>query len=364
MRFGTLIISVTALTGMVSLWGQSTERVVFLSGEVRLEDGTPPPDAVVINRVCSGRTTLAAYSDSRGHFGFSVDGGSNNAAADAGQPPANSSDLTKALNSSSTQYSNPITTLLRDCEVQLVLSGFRTESVRLTMRDTADDGRLGTIILHPLSRSSALTVSATTAAAPSAARKAYDKALEAMTKEKWEAAEADLTQAVKVYPKFAIAWFQLGQLRLRRHRVADAVQAWNEARQQDPKYIRPFESLATLADQQGDWVAAEQASREWLQLDPDDYPSAYLINAIANARLNRPEVAEAAARAGLRLDKDRKVPRLNYVLGLILMQKQQFAESANYLRAYLELAPNARDAAVVREQVAKLEHTADAGPPH
>jgi tetratricopeptide (TPR) repeat protein len=151
---------------------------------------------------------------------------------------------------------------------------------------------------------------------------------------------------------------------LRRHRVADAVQAWNEARQQDPKYIRPFESLATLADQQGDWVAAEQASREWLQLDPDDYPSAYLINAIANARLNRPDVAEAAARAGLRLDKDRKVPRLNYVLGLILMQKQQFAESANYLRAYLELAPNARDAAVVREQVAKLEHTPDIGPPH
>jgi regulator of sirC expression with transglutaminase-like and TPR domain len=49
------------------------------------------------------------------------------------------------------------------------------------------------------------------------------------------------------------------------------------------------------------------------------------------------------------------------VLGLILMQKQQYAESARYLRAYLELAPDARDAGVVRQQVAKLEQQAGSG---
>ena len=50
------------------------------------------------------------------------------------------------------------------------------------------------------------------------------------------------------------------------------------------------------------------------------------------------------------------------VLGLILLQKQQYAESAKYFRTYLELAPDARDAVVVREQVANLEK--QAGPPH
>jgi uncharacterized protein HemY len=64
------------------------------------------------------------------------------------------------------------------------------------------------------------------------------------------------------------------------------------------------------------------------------------------------------------VDKERKVPRLNYVLGLLLINKQQYAESAKYLRAYLELAPNARDAAAVREQVAKLDRQAETGPPH
>jgi tetratricopeptide (TPR) repeat protein len=364
MRVRALLISLTALAGISRIWGQA-EIAIIVSGEVRLEDGTAPQDAVQINRVCNGRTILAASTDTMGHYSFSVSaGGNSTATADAGQPPAQAADLNKALNASSTQYTNPITTALRDCEVQAVLSGFRTESVPLSVRDTSDNGRVGTIILHPLSRSGALTISATTAAAPAAAKRAYDKGMESIGKQKWDLAEASLTEAVKIYPKFAIAWFELGQVRQKRNAQAEALAAWNEARKQDPKYVKPYESLAAVADRQGDWTAAEEYSREWLQLDPDDFASAYLINAVANARLNRVEAAELAARSGLRVDKERKIARLNYVLGLILIQKQQYAESAKYLRAYLELAPNANDAAMVREQVAKLEHQAEAGPPH
>lgn len=364
MRVRALVISLAVLAGISRIWGQN-EAVFVVSGDVRLEDGTAPPDAVQIDRVCSGRAIAAGHTDTMGHFTFSVETGHNAAVtADAGAPTAQASDLNKALNASSSQYSNPISTALRDCEIQAVLSGFHTGSVPLAVHDTSDSGRIGTIILHPLSRSGSLTVSATTAAAPAAARRAYDKGLESAVKEKWDVAESELTKAVTIYPKFAIAWYQLGQVRQKRNAQAGAIQAWDEARKQDPKYIKPYEVLAAVADRQQDWAAAEQYSRVWLQLDPDDFPAAYLINAIANARLNRVDVAELAARSGLRVDKDRKVPRLDYVLGLILMQKQQYAESATYFRAYLELAPNARDAATVREQVAKLERQADAGLPH
>lgn len=364
MRIRALVISLTALAGIAPTWGQ-TEVVVIVSGDVRMEDGTAPPDAVQINRVCGGRTTVAARTDSMGHFNFSVSaGGSTTATADAGQAPPPASNLNKALNASSTQYTNPITTELRDCEVEAVLSGFRAESVRLSIRDTSDDGRVGTIVLHPLSRSGALTVSVTTAGAPVTAKKAYDKALEAIGKEKWDVAESELSKAVKIYPKFAIAWHQLGLVRQKRNEPPAAIEAWKEALKQDPKYVKPYESLAALADRQENWMAAEQYSREWLQLDPDDFAAAYLINAIANARLNRIDAAELAARGGLRVDKDRKVPRLDYVMGLILIQKQQYADAAKFLRTYLELVPNARDAAIVREQVAKLDHQTDGGPPH
>ena len=78
--------------------------------------------------------------------------------------------------------------------------------------------------------------------------------------------------------------------------------------------------------------------------------------------MNKPEEAERAVRAGLRLDKDQKIPRLSYVLALILMDKKEYAESAQYFRKYLELAPNANDAAAVRQQLARLEE--QAGMPH
>jgi tetratricopeptide (TPR) repeat protein len=90
---------------------------------------------------------------------------------------------------------------------------------------------------------------------------------------------------------YAIAWHQLGLVRQKRNATAGAIEAWNEARKKDPKYVKPYESLAALADRQEDWTVAEQYSREWLQLDPDDFAAAYLINAIANARLNRMEAA-------------------------------------------------------------------------
>jgi tetratricopeptide (TPR) repeat protein len=320
MRVRALVVSLTALAGIAPIWGQ-TEVVVIVSGDVRLEDGTAPLDAVQINRVCNGRTILAARTDSIGRFNFSLgSGGSATATADAGQAPPQAGNVNKALNASSTQYTNPITSELRDCEVQAVLPGFRTESVRLTIRDTSDDGRIGTITLHPLSRSGALTISVTTAAAPPSARKAYDKAMESFGKEKWAAAESDLAKAVKIYPKFAIAWYQLGLVRQKQNVPSDAIEDWKEALKQDPKYLKAYESLAALADQREDWRAAEQYSREWLQLDPNDFAAAYLINAIANARLNRIAAAERAARSGLEIDKDRRIARLNYVMGLILLK--------------------------------------------
>jgi hypothetical protein len=64
----------------------------------------------------------------------------------------------------------------------------------------------------------------------------------------------------------------------------------------------------------------------------------------------------------LRLDKDHRVPRLNVVIALILMGKNENAESARYLREYLDLVPNASDAAGVRQQLVQLEAGAAARP--
>src|SRR5690349_11435324 len=52
-------------------------RPIFLSGKVQMDDGTPPPEPVVIERVCQGYVRPEGHTDSKGRFSFQL--GANNA---------------------------------------------------------------------------------------------------------------------------------------------------------------------------------------------------------------------------------------------------------------------------------------------
>jgi len=340
----------------------SYERMFYFSGEVKLDDGSAPPEPVAINRICNGLSHFETWTDAKGRFSFEVkpgrkDAAQGDAAQNSGPPPG----LTKSI-SESTQDSMPVLSKLRDCELQASLAGYRSELISIAVKSRADDGRLGVITLHPLSRASALTVSTTTLEAPPNARKAYDKGLDALAKQKWQAAAEELTKAVAIYPKFAIAWYQLGLLREKRNDTKGAIEAWKHSLAADARYLRPYENLTVLADHNQDWAASAEYSKAWIELDPDEFPAAYLYNAVANARLNHAEAAEQAAREGLRIDKEHRVPRLNVVIALLLMGKNENAEAAGYFRNYLSLAPDAKDAAAVREQLSRLDAAAAARP--
>jgi len=58
----------------------------------------------------------------------------------------------------------------------------------MAIESTLDNVHVGTIILHPLRRAAAATVSGTTFEAPSRARKAYEKGIVAAKAQKWDAA--------------------------------------------------------------------------------------------------------------------------------------------------------------------------------
>jgi tetratricopeptide (TPR) repeat protein len=357
---GIVVVLLVAAGASAQMSGDrhTIERAVFFSGDVTLEDGSKPTEAVLIQRVCKGNAQDETWTDSNGRFSFKVEGegngGSDSNSAQAATPDA---DLSRPIGNS-TYYSSPITASLRDCEVQAVLAGYWSERVSIALKNTLENTRIGTIVLHAVSRAQALTVSATTLAAPPNAKKNYEKGLALMRTQRWENALAEFAKAVAAYPKFAAAWFHLGLLRQNKNDVAGAAEAWKEALKSDPKYLKPYEGLTALAERQQNWPDAEKYSRAWIQLDPDDFPTAYLFNAVANARLEKTEQAELAARQGLRVDKLQKLPRLSYVLGLILMQKHEYTESAKCLRTYLELTPNAKDAATVRDELAKMEAAA------
>jgi tetratricopeptide (TPR) repeat protein len=352
-----------ATSGMDKL---NQEHAVFFSGKVVLADGSAPAEAVLIQRVCDGHTHNEGATDSTGQFSFKVESGSSNAGAgvaDATQSGGPPPDITKPFGNS-TQYSNPVTTMLRNCEVHAVLAGYRTESVRIETQSMHDGVHLPDIILHPITRGDMLAVSVTTLHVPPAAIKAYGKGVEAERQQKWEAAASAYAKAAKSYPQYADAWFRLGLMRQKQNDPEGAADAWKQARRADPKFVKPLEALTRLADAKGDWTASERYSAQWIELDPEDFPAAYLFHAIAQARLSKMADAEKDARSALKLDKNHTLPRISYVLGLILLNKQEYAESAECFRNYLTLAPGAHDAAVVKNELNRIEQMAAASPHH
>ena len=90
------------------------------------------------------------------------------------------------------------------CSVTIRLKGYRT--TQATLRNDA------VIVLKRLGDNEGSMVSMTALKAPEEARKVYGKGVVAMTDEKWAAAQKHFERAVEIYPEYAGAWSDLGEV--------------------------------------------------------------------------------------------------------------------------------------------------------
>ena len=184
------------------------------------------------------------------------------------------------------------------------------------------------------------------------------KGEESLKKQHWPEAEKQLEKAVGIYPKYAAAWCDLGEAHLRQSDTARAHEAFERALQADPKYLKPYLPMATLAMLQKNWREAADTTSKLVRLDPVDYPQALMFNAIANVNLHNLDAAEESARDAVKADTEHQFPRSQYVLAVILADKQEFATALPLMKSYLEQEPNAPDAEAVRKQISEIEKTA------
>jgi tetratricopeptide (TPR) repeat protein len=175
------------------------------------------------------------------------------------------------------------------------------------------------------------------------------------------------------------AYVLLSAAYLRSGDPAEALAAATKARDLDPLNLRIYQQLSDVLLRQGrdeeadiasmegmvitflqeeKWREAAELSDRILRHNPADFPPGYYLNAMANLHTGNLDMAERSAREAVRIDTGRRNPRTTYVLGLVLSQKHEFGQSAEWLRAYLKAAPNAPDAGTVRKQLAEIEKLA------
>jgi len=342
---------------------------IFLSGRVLLEDGSPPPESVVIERVCGGSPHAEGYTDSKGYFGIQL-GQSQGVIQDASE--SNSSgglfgDSSNGLGSvrSGVGSGSGAMSEMRymNCDLQAKLAGFRSQAVNLANRRAMDNPDVGIILLHRMIPTEGTTISASSLAAPKDARKAYDKGMDSIKKKKWEDAAKSFEKATELYPGYASAWYELGRLQAAGGAPDTARISFECAAKADPKYTAPLVELAGLDVQAKKWQAVAATTEKAIRLDSFDYPELFFFNAAANYYLRNAEAAEKNARQALRLDTQHRYPQSAYLLGLILAAKKDLTNAAEQFRAFLKLAPESADAGAARQKLAQIEQITAQGFP-
>jgi tetratricopeptide (TPR) repeat protein len=335
---------------------------LYVSGRVMLEDGTPPPESVTIERICGGTPHAEGYTDTRGYFGIQL-GRNNGVMQDAsensgyggsfGDPNGMGASSRSSVGGLSPAGSTDMRYM--NCELRAKLAGYRSQTVSLANRRAMDNPDLGVILLHRLLPTEGTTVSASSLAAPKDARKAFEKGRDAVKKKKFEDAAKNFQKATEIYPEYATAWYELGRLQAAGGAPDSARISFECAMKADPKFTAPYVELAALEILAKKWKEVASITDRAARLNSFDYPEVFFFNAVANFNLKNVDAAEKSVRQAVKLDTQHHFPQSSFLLGVILANRREYADAQEQFRTYLKLAPTASDAPTARLQLERLE---------
>ena len=341
------------------------DLVLFLRGRIASNDGTPLPNDTLVERICNNTVLQQVYATPRGDFTMQM-GSRFDSFLDASGSPASQEGAGNKASTKGVSRND-----LMNCELRASAGGFRANSIDLAnLTPSGSSIDVGAIVVERATKIKGMTLSATPYKAPSNARKAYEKGLEAKRNGKFAEAHKHFEQALEIYPRYASAWFQLGTVFEKLSQNDSARAAYLRATTIDTRFLPPYLSLAEMAYDAGNWTEVLQFTGHIidldllnhgdvagyvLDLDEANPAEAYFYNAVANYKLNRVEEAEKSALKAEHVDLRPDFPQLHLLLADIFAGKKNYAVAISELQAYLELAPHAKDREQVREQLAQLE---------
>lgn len=327
----------------------TTPRVFYVLGKVVTSDGSPLSDRASIQTNCRGTVKTQAYTDAKGNFSFEFGDSQTSRFSEVG--PASDS-------SSSIGFPNQMRRgserNVRDCDLQAVLPGFMSQIVDLGAK-SYDFGHLdvGRIVIRRMGTVEGTTISAKPV--PEKARKDYFKGLEEKQKGKLDAAKEKFQKAVDEYPQYAAAWVELGRVQNAQNDATSAKQSFQHSATADATYLPAYQELAQIAVHDKQWQDLADATDQMVKLDPSGHPEFWFYNCVAKYYLGKVDEAQNSVMQGIKVDPGHRIPKMEYVLGIILMRKGDRPGAAEHLKQYLAIAPNGPDAADAQKQLQEVE---------
>ena len=355
-RHAAVAVLSLSLAVPVSAW-QSDSEGYRVTGRVIMEDGSPVPDAAMVELVCTAQVRKRIKPFANGDFVLAL----GNDGSDIG-------DLTmprSAASAGAVPFSTREQNLggedagrfdFSGCEVRATLGGFHSNRIALGPRRRLDKSEIGQLVLRNLAGVDAVMISANTLAAPPQARLAFDNARREVQKEKpdYTLALGELKKALDGYPAFAAAWHLLGIARLAQKDGAGAHDAFRKAIDADATYVEPYVELASMELVQQRWAEAVKWIDPALKLNAN-IPYAHYLAASIHFQLGNIDAAERSALLLWQTREVERYPLTHYILGGIKAQRGDFESAAARFRDYLSTRPDPATAQSVNELLADWE---------
>jgi tetratricopeptide (TPR) repeat protein len=205
---------------------------------------------------------------------------------------------------------------------------------------------------------SGATVSLASVLIPPKARRAYERADEALTRHAFDVAEKELNEAISISPKSAVAWCLIGTLHEEQLQLDEAFAAYSQALRADSEILPAYLGLARIAFRENEWQEVIKFTDQLVNINPVAFPAAYLYNAAAHFNLGTLAAAETSARRFQSLDTEHERPQVYLLLGDILAREHDYLGAAEQKSSFLTIDPNADDANDIKEQIRIFEHYA------
>lgn len=329
--------------GLYGYWSKMTNQERTggaLLGKVAISGEMLPWEPIMVTVECNGSTVYSTLTDPKGEF-----------AVTPSMIPGEISQQGDMQRQMKTHYEG--------CLLQGQLTGFRSSEIRITEHNLRDEPEVGTITLSRDSIARGTAMSATSLAAPPDAVVAWRKAGEEMLGQKADRAQKSLERAVKAYPAFADAWYQLGRLQVLSD-PRDARVCFEKAIAADPNFVRPYGQLAALAARNEDWQQVLEHTDHSLQLEPVGTTWVWYFRALANFQLGRVDAAETSAKRLVQMDPLHNIRNGEQLLAAILAKKSDYTGALTHLRNCLTYIQDSSDVALLKEEIAQLERRVSA----
>jgi Tfp pilus assembly protein PilF len=191
---------------------------------------------------------------------------------------------------------------------------------------------------------------------PTSAKREFDKASEAMTRQDWLGAEERLKQATAIYPRYALAYNNLAVVYGRMNDRSHQRESLEKALALNDHLVPALVNLAKLCFQDGNYTRAETLVEGALRAEPNNtgtmmlLAQAQLLNKHFDAAIATVNTAHSMPHQGLAV--------IHFIAARAFERENHPQEALVELRMFLTEEPTGARADQVRAEITRIEQQA------